>query len=68
MSVECIVRNAALMYVDAAHNIFRVYHTANALKKTVAAIHTEEALAEDEEIIQMENAEDDDSEDEMMKM
>ena len=63
-----MVRNAALMYVNATHNILRVYHTATALKKTVAAIYTEEALAEDEEDIQMENPEDDDSEDEIMKM
>ena len=66
-----LVWSAALKYVTASKNIFRAYHTATALAKTVAAIHTptpEEAKDEDEEGIEMENAEENDLEDERTKM
>ena len=35
-----MARNAALKYVAATKNIFRAYHTATALMKASAAIHT----------------------------
>ena len=40
MSVECRARHVALKHVAATKNIFPAYHTATALTKTAAAIHT----------------------------
>ena len=54
------------MYVAATKNIFRAYDTATALTKT--NIEEAEAEAEDKEGIEMENAEQNDLEDEKMKM
>ena len=57
--------------MDATTHIFRAYHTATALANMAAAIHTPtpaEGKDEDEEGIEMENAEKNNLEDEKTKM